>query len=76
MPSKVWLTIYREGDEIILIIKDDGKGFDPSEKTNGVGLMNIKTRASLFNGELTVITAPGGGCEIKVGFNCQKATDN
>ena len=75
-PSKVWLTIYQAGDEIMLSIKDDGKGFDLSAKTNGVGLMNIKTRASLFNGELTVISTPGGGCEIKVGFNCQKMTDN
>jgi PAS domain S-box-containing protein len=68
-PLTVWVKLYPLGNKIILSIKDDGKGFEPTAKTTGVGLMNIKTRASLFNGELTVTSAPGKGCELTVYFN-------
>jgi len=51
-----------------LRIKDDGVGFDKARKSNGVGLMNMKTRAALFNGTLEINTAPGKGCELVVQF--------
>jgi len=37
-------------NEKITWYKDDGVGFDTFKKGNGIGLMNIKTRVSLFNG--------------------------
>ncbi|MCF1716307.1 PAS domain S-box protein [Flavihumibacter sp. RY-1] len=51
-----------------LSIKDDGIGFDKAKKSNGVGLMNMKTRAALFNGTIEINTAPGKGCELVVQF--------
>jgi PAS domain S-box-containing protein len=51
-----------------LRIKDDGVGFDKARKSNGVGLMNMKTRAALFNGTIEINTAPGKGCELVVQF--------
>lgn len=51
-----------------LTIKDDGVGFDTSVKSTGVGLMNIKTKASLFDGDMNVISLPGNGCEMKMFF--------
>lgn len=51
-----------------LRIKDDGVGFDKSKKGSGVGLMNMKTRAALFNGTLEIETAPGKGTELVVQF--------
>ncbi|MEO6732499.1 MAG: PAS domain S-box protein [Ferruginibacter sp.] len=65
----VELTIAHEDEKILLKIKDNGVGFDKAKKTTGVGLLNIKTRASLFNGEVNVITTPGNGCELIVTFN-------
>ncbi|MEO7393398.1 MAG: hypothetical protein ABIU11_00570 [Chitinophagaceae bacterium] len=55
-------------DKIILSIKDDGIGFDTITKPSGVGLLNIKTRAALFNGEMDIISSPGNGCELTVTF--------
>lgn len=57
-----------QGGNVLLRINDDGVGFDLSKKSRGVGLMNMKTRATLFNGVLTITTAPGNGCELKVYF--------
>jgi len=66
--KKILIRLKQEAHRTILTIKDDGIGFDPSKKSNGVGLMNMKTRASLFNGELSIISSPGKGCELKVVF--------
>ncbi len=67
--TDVYLSLgHNEADKIILSIKDNGIGFDKSTKTKGVGLLNIKTRASLFNGIVNVITSPGNGCELLVTF--------
>jgi signal transduction histidine kinase len=54
--------------QVFLSIRDDGQGFDTSKKTEGVGLINIKTRASLFNGTVSFISSPGNGCELKISF--------
>ncbi|HMK05099.1 MAG TPA: PAS domain S-box protein, partial [Ferruginibacter sp.] len=67
--QRVIVGLFQDKERIKLSIKDDGVGFDTGKKANGVGLMNIKTRASLFNGEVIIISSPGKGCEIKVLFN-------
>ena len=67
--QKVIVRLVQDNEKILLSIKDDGAGFDTTKKVDGVGLMNMKTRASLFNGELTIISSPGRGCELRVLFN-------
>lgn len=49
-----------------LSIHDDGRGFDPSsaEQGEGLGLRNIRQRASLHKGELTITSAPGQGSTV------------
>ena len=68
--TTVHLSIAHEKGKILLHIKDNGIGFDQSTKTKGVGLLNIKSRASIFNGEVKVISSAGNGCELLVSFNC------
>lgn len=67
--SKVQLKIEQVADRIVLQIADNGIGFDVNQKTGGVGLMNIRTRASLVNGAVTVKSAPGKGCQLNVVFH-------
>lgn len=64
--SCVIISIVNNETSVQLLIKDNGKGFDPSEQKNGVGLRNIISRAELFNGNATIRSKPGEGCEIKV----------
>jgi two-component system sensor histidine kinase UhpB len=56
-------------DQLILIIEDNGKGFDPSERRKGVGLTNITSRAEVLNGKVEIESSPGNGCKLKVTFN-------
>lgn len=66
--TTVHLSIAHENGKVLLNIKDNGIGFDQAKKTDGVGLLNIKTRASIFNGKVKVISSPGNGCELMVTF--------
>ena len=51
--SNVIITVGLAGDgqNIKLLVKDDGKGFNMESKKNGVGLRNIISRADLFGGK-------------------------
>jgi PAS domain S-box-containing protein len=64
--SSAWVKIVQDNEKLTLTIKDNGIGFDTSKKTSGIGLMNIKTRASLFNGEVSIRSSPGKGFELSV----------
>ena len=66
--NTIILKLIRDKEAIFLSIKDDGAGFDTSLKAKGIGLINIRTRSSLFNGEVNFISSPGTGCELTVKF--------
>lgn len=64
--SAVLLKIVQDNEKLTLTIQDNGIGFDTSKKTSGIGLMNIQSRASLFNGEVSIRSSPGQGFELSV----------
>ncbi|MBX9891727.1 MAG: PAS domain S-box protein [Chitinophagaceae bacterium] len=69
--KNIWIYIinHEQSKTIDISIKDDGIGFDPKKRTSGIGLLNIRTRASLFDGKVEVISSPGNGCEVIVTLN-------
>ena len=66
--SALTIDLVSEPASISLTISDDGKGADPGSLKfkKGVGLYNIANRAELFNGKLSIITAPGEGFRLNV----------
>lgn len=67
--TKVNVLVERMGDEVVLIVEDNGKGFDRSEKrvgnsSKGLGLTGMGERASLIAGTLEIESAPGAGTTI------------
>jgi signal transduction histidine kinase len=71
MATHVSIVLTKEGANIILIIKDNGRGCNPAEKKSGVGIRNIKSRAELFDGSVTIVSSPGNGYNLKVIFTDQ-----
>lgn len=55
---------------LTLTIKDDGKGFELTEKTGGMGFQNMKSRIAVIDGTLTITSRPGDGCTIHVNIPC------
>ena len=51
---------------IHLQVKDDGIGFDFKKNKKGIGIANIINRVELFNGKISIKTAPGKGCTTDV----------
>ncbi len=62
--TNVWINLERKDRKIRLEIRDDGVGFDTHIRTTGIGLMNLRTRAALFDGKVLIDSAPGKGCRV------------
>lgn len=64
------VTIVRQKDVLVVQIADNGRGFDTEEKKEDgrdhFGLINMKERAELLDGTLTLKSAPGKGTTINV----------
>ena len=61
--SKVKLFLYGEDGSVTLQITDNGKGFDVTSKSKGLGLKSLKNRIDEMNGSVE-ITSPGQGTEL------------
>ena len=68
--THVSITIKNINRQVTLELKDNGKGFNAASVRWGLGLTNIKNRAELFGGKVTIKTAPGPGCSLKVAIPC------
>jgi len=64
--SLVEVSIKTQGDNIHLLIKDNGKGFDTNQKTTHLGLIGLRERAHSLKGELILTTGAGRGTVIEV----------
>jgi PAS domain S-box-containing protein len=60
------INLTKQGNEIILLISDNGNGCNISEKEGGVGILNIKSRTELYQGRVTIESKPGKGYTLKV----------
>ncbi len=58
---------------LIIIIKDDGKGFDEVEYVQKNGLNNMKNRADLLEGDFLLESKPGNGTKIAISIPYQLA---
>ncbi len=63
--KQVSISLVQSADVLNLTIADDGKGFDISQNTTGLGLQGMKERAIALSGELEIITAPQQGCRLQ-----------
>lgn len=65
--KKIDITLRRDAGDYLLKIRDNGKGFETSEKKmNSFGLVGIRERALMLGGMVTIESSPGKGTEIKV----------
>jgi signal transduction histidine kinase len=63
------VRLERRGGNIVLVVKDDGRGFDLERtrtETSSLGLIGMRERAQLIGGRLRIQTAPNQGTSIRV----------
>jgi signal transduction histidine kinase len=70
--SRVSLILNRRADDVLVIIEDDGVGFDTDEATDPtrpgrrLGLAGMKQRVQAVGGVIQVESTPGGGTTVFV----------
>jgi signal transduction histidine kinase/ligand-binding sensor domain-containing protein len=62
----VSLEIGHRDKKVILMIEDNGKGFDTSAHSEGYGIKNLYARTKLLNGEIHIDSAPGKGTSVLI----------
>ena len=81
--TSVDVILERRGEQVVLIVEDNGVGFDPgrtSASRPGFGLLGMKERAALVGAALQIESQPGKGTTVLLrmttGGSTQHATDH
>ncbi len=64
--SSVLITLKADKEIILLVVQDDGKGFDPDLPTHRNGVANMKERAARWKGRLNLESANGNGTVMRL----------
>jgi signal transduction histidine kinase len=59
--GQVSVQLYQAGNDIILIVEDDGQGFFDNQEAKGIGLMNINSRLDTVDGTVHFDANSGKG---------------
>lgn len=65
--DQVSVILEKRARDVVLVVEDNGRGFDPNEKNNlseGLGLISMRERASLVGGALEIESEAGKGTTI------------
>jgi len=64
--SKAMFSIKEENNNLVMLIQDNGKGFDMNATTSGNGLKNMQKRAGEIGAKLQIHSIPGNGTFIEL----------
>ena len=60
------VLIERQGGRRVVLVRDDGAGFEGETDAAGQGLKNLRTRAAAIGGAFTLRSKPGQGTALEV----------
>jgi len=63
--TELFLHIQRERDQVIVVVADNGQGFDVTLQTDGNGLNNMQQRLDEMGGLCQIFSEPGAGCRVE-----------
>jgi len=70
--DNIWVRFAEQAGELMVRVQDDGVGFDTAavesdyEQRGSLGMVNIRERAELVGGRLTLRSTPGQGTEVMI----------
>lgn len=74
--SRFSVTLTYSHPKIILILKDNGIGFDQDKSTDGIGLLGMRERVVSAGGTIAIISGKGKGTTIRVELPVYKEQEN
>ena len=63
--SRVDVAVTRDGESLLLLVADDGGGFDHAASASEHGLLAMKERIGSIGGKLEVVSAVGTGTRVE-----------
>ena len=60
------VNIREQAAQVVVVVHDDGAGFEITGDTSGFGLAGMRERVAFVDGELEIETAPGAGTIVRV----------
>jgi signal transduction histidine kinase len=58
------IELYATDDKLVLMVEDNGRGFDPETGTGGAGIVGMRERADLVGARLRVESEPEAGASV------------
>lgn len=70
----IMLKLAQQGERVVVVVKDDGIGFDTANPVNTsgrqhFGLSIMRARAARFNADLDIQSAPGSGTNLSLAWS-------
>lgn len=62
--TRISILVTRKRNAAVVVVEDDGDGFDAASPTAGLGLAGMRERVALVGGKLQLETRPGTGTTI------------
>jgi signal transduction histidine kinase len=62
------VSLQLENNKVVLLVSDNGLGFDMNETQQGFGLLSICDRSKLLGGSCSLKSEPGKGTRIRICF--------
>lgn len=68
--TRVEVVLQKQRDRLVLLIHDNGRGFDHSDPSlaNSLGLLGMRERAAILGGQVNISSAPGKGTTVTAWF--------
>jgi signal transduction histidine kinase len=62
--TRISVLVTRTPNAAVLVVEDDGRGFDPTDANDGLGLAGMRERVALVDGRLRIETGSEAGTTI------------
>jgi len=64
--TTVAISLQHVGDEVVLVVRDDGRGLAPGSLPSAHGIRGMRERAMLIGAQLSIGRATDGGTEVEL----------
>ncbi|MGB8539982.1 MAG: sensor histidine kinase [Acidobacteriaceae bacterium] len=71
-PTQLTITLAYAGNNVSLILEDNGQGFDYRQESAGFGILGMQKRAHDVAGNLQIESTPGHGTVVRVTARLQQ----
>jgi PAS domain S-box-containing protein len=64
--TRAEVVLQKQPDRLVLLIRDNGRGFDQSDPSlsKSLGLLGMRERAAILGGQVNIASAPGRGTTV------------